>query len=220
MLDSSCLLLGALLLVAYLIGCAPFGLWAGRHFGGLDLRREGSGNIGATNAARVLGWRPGLLVLALDFAKGTLAVALAGQITGAPAWLEAGLGAMVLFGHVAPAPLRFRGGKGVATAAGALLLIDPALLGLSFTIFFFVAAVTRLVSVASMLAALSLLPLRLVLQGGSSEALGAGLYGSLFILFTFLVVILRHTSNIRRVLSGTELSLGVAPSPPSDEELC
>src|SRR6202051_553608 len=119
-----------ILVVAYLIGSIPFGILLAKMFGGVDVRKAGSGNIGATNVARVAGPLPGILTLVLDGLKGVATVWLSARFTNDSAlWMTiAGLSA--LLGHCFPVWLRFRGGKGVATAAGTLLVLcPPALLG-------------------------------------------------------------------------------------------
>src|SRR5258705_14015902 len=143
---------------AYLLGSIPFGLLFTRLFGGGDVRKSGSGNIGATNVARVAGPVPALLTLLFDFAKGAVPVWLAGRLCNESAtWMmSAALAALV--GHCFPIWLRFRGGKGVATAAGAfLVLCPPALLG-SVILFLIVLFFWRYVSLAS-IAASAAMPL-------------------------------------------------------------
>src|SRR5712692_4895638 len=110
---------------AYVLGSIPFGLLLSRVFGGGDVRKSGSGNIGATNVARVAGRLPGILTLLFDVAKGAAAVWLAGRVSNESAtWMMiAALAALV--GHCFPVWLKFRGGKGVATAAGAFLMLSP-----------------------------------------------------------------------------------------------
>src|SRR5258707_6507695 len=141
---------------AYLLGSIPFGLLLTRLFGGGDVRKSGSGNIGATNVARVAGTLPGILTLLFDVAKGAAAVWLAGRVSNESAtWMMiAALAA--LLGHCFPIWLKFRGGKGVATAAGAfLVLCPPALLG-SIILFLLVLYFLRYVSLASIAASASM----------------------------------------------------------------
>src|ERR1035438_10395994 len=138
---------------AYVIGSIPFGMLLAKMFGGVDVRQAGSGNIGATNVARVAGPFPGVLTLALDGVKGAAAVWLAARFTSDNAmWMiVAGLAALV--GHCFPIWLRFRGGKGVATAAGMFLaLCWPAALG-AIGIFLLVVVFSRYVSLGSVAAA-------------------------------------------------------------------
>jgi glycerol-3-phosphate acyltransferase PlsY len=184
---------------AYLIGAVPFGWLLGRLAGGMDVRRVGSGNIGATNVARSLGPWAGILTLALDVGKGALAVWGAWRLTGqsGPA-MAAGLAAVA--GHVFPVYLGFRGGKGVATGLGAFLMLDPrATLGAGL-VFLAALAVSRRVSAGSILAAASL-PVILLFRAAAPALILTGLVSSLLIVF-------RHAENIRRLFSGTEPKLG------------
>src|SRR5438477_4353747 len=138
---------------AYLLGSIPFGLLLTKLFGRGDVRQAGSGNVGATNVTRVAGPLAGILTLVLDAVKGSAAVWLAAHVSGeAAGWMvAAGLAALV--GHCYPVWLRFRGGKGVATAAGMFLMLSPlALLG-SVLLFLIVVASTRYVSLGSIAAA-------------------------------------------------------------------
>jgi glycerol-3-phosphate acyltransferase PlsY len=203
-----------LVAVAYLLGSVPTSVWLGRLLHGVDLRTLGSGNAGGTNALRVLGWRVGLPVMAVDVGKGALATALptlAG--VGDPAWLPLACAVAAVVGHVFPVFARFRGGKGVATGAGALLVLAPlAALGCA-AIWGATVAVTRLVSLASVLAALAL-PVAVGLLGGSAPrgllALSVGL--ALFVVWT-------HRSNLRRLLRGEEkpITVGRAGEPPTGD---
>src|SRR5258707_11929752 len=113
------------LVVAYLLGSIPFGLIVGKLFGGADVRKAGSGNIGATNVARVVSPLAGVLTLALDAAKGWAAVWLASRVTHGAANLMVIAGLLALVGHCFPVWLRFRGGKGMATAAGVFAALCP-----------------------------------------------------------------------------------------------
>jgi len=138
---------------AYLLGSIPFGLLVAKVFGSEDVRKAGSGNVGATNVARVAGPLAGVLTLVLDAAKGSAAVWLAAHVSGeAAGWMVlAGLAALI--GHCFPVWLRFHGGKGVATAAGMFLMLSPlALLG-SLLLFLVVVVLSRYVSLGSIAAA-------------------------------------------------------------------
>src|SRR5258707_5587205 len=141
---------------AYLLGSIPFGLLLTRLFGGGDVRKSGSGNIGATNVARVAGTLPGILTLLFDVAKGAAAVWLAGRVSNESATWMMIAALATLLGHCFPIWLKFRGGKGVATAAGAfLVLCPPALLG-SVILFLLVVFFWRYISLASVSAAASM----------------------------------------------------------------
>jgi glycerol-3-phosphate acyltransferase PlsY len=189
-------LAAAAVVLAYLLGAVPFAAIAARACG-RDLRREGSGNLGATNAIRVLGPAVGVPVLLADIAKGWVAVAFV------PGWLgSAGVttalmcGVAVVAGHVWPVFLRFRGGKGVAAGAGAFLGLAPAATGMALAVFVFVLLATRYVSLASLVAAAAL-PILLWLRAAPRPVWWVGLALA-------LLLIVRHRANIRRLASGTE----------------
>jgi glycerol-3-phosphate acyltransferase PlsY len=189
------------LLACYLLGSIPTGYLAGRALRGIDIRSVGSGNMGATNVLRVLGKGPGAFVLAVDIAKGAAAVALLpGPFASAGFWPLAGAVAVVL-GHNYTCFLKFKGGKGVATSAGACLGLAPwATLGIVL-IFVLLVALTRMVSVGSLVAATAL-PV-LVWYDHSS---GPGVIWLALVLALFVWV--RHIPNIKRILAGTENKLG------------
>jgi len=191
---------GALLSIAigYLLGAVPFGYLAG-WLRGIDLRTEGSGNTGGTNAVRVLGARLGIPVIALDVGKGAAAVLIGDALGGADA---AVLGATAaVLGHAYPVFLRFRGGKAVATGAGAMMALVP-WIGLAVvTIWVVVSLLTRYVSVASMMAA--------VCFAAFCIATGQPWSVSLFTVFAAVLVIWRHRGNIARLRAGTENRLNL-----------
>lgn len=208
-------------LVAYLVGAIPFGLLVGRAWKGVDIRQHGSGNLGATNALRVLGKRVGGLVLLLDAAKGALPVLLlpplVTRLAGAsgPSWLPVALATSAVVGHVFPIYLRFAGGKGVATSAGAMLALHPPALGAAFATFALTLALTRIVSLSSLLAALAL-PLAAVAIDGPELALGeARVRTALFVLLALLVWV-RHRANLARLLAGTEPRIGQRAAPTAE----
>jgi acyl-phosphate glycerol 3-phosphate acyltransferase len=208
-------ILAATLLTAYLIGAIPFGFLIAR-WHGVDIRKQGSGNIGATNVGRVLGRRLGVLVFLLDFAKGAGPCLAAGWIAGQtettlPAdslGVSAGLAAIL--GHLFPIYLQFRGGKGVATGAGvvAVLLPGPALAALLAWVAMLCAF--RYVSLASLTAATALCAVRLAVVSvpfGPDHAIL-----SVFCLVTVALVFLRHRSNLSRLVHGTENRLQDSPA--------
>ena len=203
--DISRYLLAAL--AAYLLGSLNFGVIISRLRYGDDIRRHGSGNAGATNALRTYGKLAAVLVLAGDFLKGTFAVLLgsmiAGQLLGG--WVAS---LLVILGHMFPAFFGFRGGKGVATAAGAILLLNPYSLAGLLAVFVVVTAATRYVSLASVLAAASfpLFTLAYGLRVGMTAS-GAAITTA-FALTEGGLVIWKHRGNIRRLLDGTENRLG------------
>ncbi len=192
---------GVLILVAvlaYLLGSVPFGLVITRALGLGDLRKVGSGNIGATNVLRTGNRGAALATLLLDAGTGAIAVLVARAVTGADdAAQVAGLAAFL--GHIYPVYLGFRGGKGVATLFGTLLALAwPVGLAACAT-WAVAAAVSRISSLAALVAAGSVMLWMVVL--GSVEALGAGA------IFTILVY-WRHRANIARLLAGTEPRIG------------
>ncbi len=187
----------AALVSGYLIGSVPFGLLLTRAAGLGDIRRIGSGNIGATNVLRT--GRRGLAAatLLLDAAKGAVAVLLAARLLGPPAALAAGLGALI--GHVAPVWLRFRGGKGVATGLGVLLAAAWPVGLFSLLVWAVVAAASRISSLSA-LASLAAAPILAAFLGETRI--------SLLALALAAIVFLRHRENIRRLLAGTEPRIG------------
>lgn len=189
--------------VAYLIGSVPFSFLVARAFGVEDVRRVGSGNVGATNVLRSAGKAAGALALLLDLGKGAAATAFAGWLAPGDARLAASAAVAVVIGHMYPVWLRFQGGKGVATGLGAFGPLVPraALVGLA--VFALVAVGTRYVSLGSVAGAVSLAALVLVLDGPDPTALAAAL--------TAALVVFRHRSNLRRILGGTERRVGPRP---------
>lgn len=207
-------LVAVVILAAYLLGAIPFGYLVARVHG-IDIFQHGSGNVGATNVGRVLGWRYGVLVFLLDFAKGAgptaLALALPDRADMLPAdALPVAAGLAAFLGHLFPVYLGFRGGKGVATGAGvvAVLLPLPAL-GALFT-WLGVLCLSRYVSLASLAAAGFLGLARLALTPDPFAPANALLTG--FCLLTSALVLLRHRSNVSRLLHGTENRLPESPA--------
>jgi glycerol-3-phosphate acyltransferase PlsY len=186
---------------AYLLGSIPFGYLIVRLGHGGDVRRHGSGNIGATNVARVSGTLSGLLTLALDTAKGYLAVWLAAELTsGNIRWMMTAA-LVALLGHLFPVWLGFRGGRGVATGGGVFLPICwQAVVG-AVVVWLIVVAFWRYVSVGSIAAAASL-PLLVYLLYAPGHA--PPLMVSAGTLTAMMLVIWRHRSNITRLLDGSE----------------
>jgi len=186
---------------AYLLGSIPFGLLLGKLFGGRDVRSAGSGNIGATNVARVAGPVAGVLTLLLDAAKGALAVFLAARLSEqSSTWMMiAALCALV--GHCFPIWLGFRGGKGVATAAGVFLVLSPlSFLGAAL-LFFLVVLYWRFVSLGSISAAAAM-PLLIYFFWAPHHAPPyAVTFGSLA---AALLIVYKHDANIQRLVQGDE----------------
>ena len=187
-----------LVAASYLAGAVPFAHLAARGLSGVDVRRAGSGNVGATNVLRVAGVRIAALVLALDAAKGAAAV-LAAAVLGMDEGAQAAAGGAAVVGHVWPVWLRFRGGKGVATAGGAFAMLAPVATAAAGVVFVAVVSIGRYVSLGSMAAAVAL-PLLLAATGTSSVTTtsAAGVAG---------LIVLRHRENLGRLRSGTEWRL-------------
>ena len=187
------------LLVAYVVGSIPFSYFVARRWGIGDVRRVGSGNVGATNVLRSAGWTPGLLALLLDASKGAAAVLLAARLGGSGGAAPLAAVAAVV-GHVCPVWLGFRGGKGVATGAGAFVPIAPmAVLG-ALVVFGVVAGVTRYVSLGSVFGAAALAALVFALTGPGAAAVAG--------VIVALLVIVKHHENLARLARGSERRLG------------
>ncbi len=180
--------------IGYLLGSIPFGFLIVRLTAGTDIRKQGSGNIGATNVFRRSRWA-GLGTLLFDGGKGYLAVLIARWMGGDPAWQAIAALAAIL-GHVFTVWLRFKGGKGVATGCGAYLAICPGAVVTTLVVFILTVALTRYISLASILAT-GAFPLWAYLYGEPTSVLLWGALGA-------SVIILKHHQNIRRLLAGTE----------------
>ena len=188
----------ALIAGAYIIGSIPFALVVGKGIYNVDVRESGSGNIGTTNVFRVLGKTAGILVFAGDFAKGFVPVLLAKALieTDDAALVSVLVAGAAIAGHTWPVFLRFRGGKGVATGGGAVAALMPWLFLLAFAVFWIVLLIGRMVSFASLAAALSLAVA--VFVTGQPRP---------YIVFTLVgagVIFYAHRSNIKRIARGEE----------------
>ncbi len=188
-------------IIAYLLGSVSFSIVTAKLSKGIDIRQHGSGNAGATNTLRVLGKGPAIAVLVLDILKGVLAVVIAKWIIpDLSSWVPAASALAAICGHTWPIFFGFKGGKGVATTAGVMLTLNfvPALI--AFVIAIIIMAITRYVSVGSIIGT-ALIPLLMWLNGtDSTEILLATL---VFVLVTF-----RHRSNLVKLMNGTENKLG------------
>ncbi len=185
-------------LLAYLLGSIPFGVLLTRSRG-VDLRKVGSGNIGATNVLRALGWKAALLTLLGDLIKGLVSVIIA-KGAGVAEWAVVAAGTGAVIGHVFPVYLKFRGGKGVATSIGVLLGYHPPAGLLVIGIWIVMAYLFRYSSLSA-LVSFTLLPLFMALSGKTPE----GLVLSLGIL---TLIIIKHRDNIRRLVEGKEPKIG------------
>ncbi|MGZ5440711.1 MAG: glycerol-3-phosphate 1-O-acyltransferase PlsY [Thermoanaerobaculia bacterium] len=205
-----------LLVVAYLVGSIPFSFLVARAFAGKDVRQEGSRNVGATNVARTAGRRAGVLALGLDLAKGYVIVVLARWMVARPEWpYPTGVlpwesremwialaGLVTVLAHMFPVWLRFHGGKGVATAAGVILALDPRVFLASVLVFAIVVLLSRMVSLGSILTAASI-PLLFRFVAHESP-----FWRTIVSIGIALAVILKHHSNIARLARGTERKVG------------
>lgn len=190
----------AIIILAYLIGSIPFALLLARRFGAADLRRIGSGNLGAANVMRASGVTAGLLVVALDMSKGAASVWLAAR-DSAGAALPAAAGFAAIIGHIYPLWLRFRGGKGVATACGVFAVLTPLALTPALAVFVAVVWLTKYISLGSVVASIVLAPLAYALGSPAPSVLAAAGAGA--------IIVFRHRSNVLRLRTGTERRLGV-----------
>jgi len=213
----------ALIVSAYLIGSIPFSYLVVRLFAGADIRQVGSRNVGATNVARSFGKTPGIIALMLDIAKGYAAVEVARWIVGRPGWPIAAsmsggplqskefwvalAGLIAVLAHMFPVWLRFHGGKGVATATGAFLALDPIVVAAAVIVFILVLITTRFVSLASILSAASI-PIFFHFL-----AHNAPFWRVILTIPIAIAVIIKHHSNIARLANGTERRMGERKDP-------
>jgi glycerol-3-phosphate acyltransferase PlsY len=187
------------IILGYLAGSVPFAFLLARRRG-IDVRIAGSGNVGAANVLRTTGTGRAVAVMALDVAKGALAVVLA-HLTNAGAALTALTGAAAVVGHVYPVWLRFHGGKGVAVAAGAFAVLTPAATGVAALLCLVMGWSTRYVSLGSITATVTL--------PAAAWATGAPLAVVVAAAATAALILFRHRANIRRLRAGTERRMGV-----------
>ena len=188
-----------LLALAYLLGAIPTSLMAGKLARGIDLRQHGSGNLGATNTYRVLGWRAAVPVFIVDVGKGWLPTHFFPRWDNAAAgeWALA-YGAAAIVGHVFSVYVRFKGGKGVATSSGVLLALAPLAVGAATLVWTIIVFTTGYVSLGSIVAAV-LVPVIVFLAQGPGPVLWLALALAAFVIFA-------HRANIRRLLRGQEHS--------------
>jgi acyl phosphate:glycerol-3-phosphate acyltransferase len=187
--------------LSYLIGSIPSGLILGKGFWHVDLREHGSHNIGATNAWRTLGKTAGLLIFALDLAKGAIGVWLGLYFTGEPLVMLLG-GILAIVGHSWSIFLKFKGGKGVATGLGVIVMLMPFVTIWVFAIWFVLVYVTKYVSLGSIVAA-AFVPILAFFLGAPNEYICFGIVAAIFVIY-------RHKANIVRLLSGTESKIKAA----------
>ncbi len=188
-------------ILSYILGSIPNGLWLGKAIWHTDLREHGSHNIGATNAWRTLGKVAGTCIFLLDFAKGALSVYLGSLLVGTPLFMII-CGILAIVGHSCSLFLKFKGGKGVATGLGVMVMLMPLPALIVFLIWLAIVKVTGYVSLGSIVAA-ACVPALAWLMGYSLEFILFGVLAAVFI-------IVRHHSNIGRLLKGTESKIQAA----------
>jgi glycerol-3-phosphate acyltransferase PlsY len=186
-------------LLGYLAGSVPFAFLLARRVG-IDVRRSGSGNVGAANVLRTTGTWRGVIAMTLDVGKGAAAVALAALTSSGTGVLAAG-GAAAVVGHIYPVWLRFHGGKGVAVAAGVFGVLAPLATAIAALLFLLTVLATRYVSLGSIAATIALPPIAWLSGAPAGVVAAAAGTGSL--------ILFRHRANLRRLLSGTERRVGV-----------
>lgn len=210
------LALFVVVLLSYLIGAIPSSLWMGKLFFDTDIRNHGSGNAGATNTFRILGWKAGVTVLLIDFGKGLLCTTvisgLAWNIGSGPVSLYSGwevesmlvifAGVAAVVGHMFPVYANFSGGKGAATACGMLYGIEPVSISISLAIFIIVMVSTRYVSLGSIIASLIYPFSQLTLRYGFDWDIDGSII--LFSSFLALGIVIKHKGNIKRLIAGNE----------------
>ncbi|HEV8659967.1 MAG TPA: glycerol-3-phosphate 1-O-acyltransferase PlsY [Thermoanaerobaculia bacterium] len=207
----------ALVIISYLIGSIPFSYLVARIVGGMDLREMGSRNVGATNVARTVGRTAGVVALLLDIAKGYAAIEVARWIVARPDWPFVAAsaspidsremwitlaGLIAVLAHMFPVWLRFHGGKGVATATGVFLALDPLVIAAAAIVFLIVIVSTRFVSLSSIISAASVPVFMRFL------AHDAPFWRIVISILIAIAVITKHHSNIARLTQGTERRMG------------
>jgi acyl phosphate:glycerol-3-phosphate acyltransferase len=195
----------AVLFMCYFIGAVPIGLIVGKLLRGIDIRDYGSGNIGATNVLRLLGPGPAAIVFIGDALKGLLPVLLCKELIGNDLLVVVG-GMLAVIGHNFSMFLRFRGGKGVATSLGVIIGVDPVIAAIAFGIWVTLVAITRYVSIASIIASITV-PLQMWLSVPLFNRVVPNAYLA-FSVIAVAFILVKHRSNVARLLSGTEPKIG------------
>jgi acyl phosphate:glycerol-3-phosphate acyltransferase len=186
---------------AFLVGSIPASYLVARWIGGIDLRTVGSGNLGATNLYRAMGWKGALPAGLFDVSKGALPVLVAQQIPSTPEWFPLAMGGASVLGHVFSPFLGFRGGKGVATAAGAFLALAPLSVVIAAVVFVAVVKLSGYVSLGSMVATATFFASVPLMYPGHRPLLFAA--GAVFVF-----ILITHRQNVKRLLAGTENRFG------------
>ena len=189
-----------LMIVAYILGSIPNALWIGKVFKGIDVREHGSKNTGSTNAARDLGAKLGILTLILDISKGAIPTLIATMLLDSSISVIL-VGICAILGHSFSIFMKFKGGKAVATTVGVFIVLVPGAILLAAVIFFLVFGITRYVSLSSMIGAISL-PIWIILFYKNIPL-------TIFGIIIAILIIVRHKSNIQRLLNGTESKFSI-----------
>ena len=189
-----------LMIIAYILGSIPNALWIGKVFKGIDVREHGSKNTGSTNAARVLGAKLGILTLILDISKGAIPTLIATMLLDSSISVIL-VGICAILGHSFSIFMKFKGGKAVATTVGVFIVLVPGAILLAAVIFFLVFGITRYVSLSSMIGAISL-PIWIILFYKNIPL-------TIFGIIIAILIIVRHKSNIQRLLNGTESKFSI-----------
>ena len=194
------------IILCYLIGAIPFGVIVGKITRGIDVRQYGSGSMGMTNVLRIVGARAGAIVFAADMGKGAGAAALAGLLLTSPAaeWGQVAGGAAAIVGHCWPVYVRFRGGRGINTGFGAILLMAWPVALFILAAFLITLILFRYVSLSSIAASLTVLAALIPLVALDEEPFAYLVFG----LVAVPIVIFRHRGNIQRLLTGREPKIG------------
>jgi glycerol-3-phosphate acyltransferase PlsY len=201
--------IGIALSIAYLLGSIPAAVWVGKGFHNIDVREHGSGNAGATNVIRVLGWGTGIPVLLFDLGKGWLSTMMpvffhTSSDPGMLVNLQVAAGLCSIAGHIYPVFAGFRGGKGVATMFGALLALQPLLTICCFGVFLVVLLLTGIVSISSIAAGIAF-PLFLFIKAFIFDT--PSVFFKVFSIIVALILIVTHYKNIKRLFKGEEKRL-------------
>lgn len=189
-----------LMIVAYILGSIPNALWIGKVFKGIDVREHGSKNTGSTNAARVLGAKLGILTLILDISKGAIPTLIASMLLDSSISVIL-VGICAILGHSFSIFMKFKGGKAVATTVGVFIVLVPGAILLAAIVFFLVFGITRYVSLSSMIGAISL-PIWIIIFYKNIPL-------TIFGIIIAILIIVRHKSNIQRLLDGTESKFSI-----------
>lgn len=184
------------LILAYLCGAIPFGYIIAKVFKNIDIRKQGSGNTGATNVYRTVSKPLGILTLTLDILKGFIPVYFITLINPASYWIVISVALVTIVGHVFTIFLNFKGGKGVATGCGVFLALNPAATLICFTVFVIILMLFKYVSLGSIVAATAL-PIMIFILSSNIELI-------IFSMIVAILVVVRHITNIKRLLNGTE----------------